>query len=121
MFSACHRLSHYKDAGILIHFVDLDQRNEWLHGAKNLHNHPGKISVCPDIPPVLRPIKKEIMDYRRGLPSEVKKRSKLRNLKGWPYLKLDIPGQDPYYSKITKEALVKNYLEVELGVDFSKN
>ena len=35
-FIACHRLSNKADAAALIIFVDLPERNRWLHHANNL-------------------------------------------------------------------------------------
>ena len=54
--SACHRLSQEPDAVILICFTDLSQRNLWQQNAKNLKGKD--ISISPDLPPVLRKLKK---------------------------------------------------------------
>ena len=42
LFSACHRLSQKPNAGIIIRFVDLAQRDQWLTGTKQLKNHSKK-------------------------------------------------------------------------------
>ena len=60
-FSACHRLNRKKDAGIIIRFKDLSRRNRRLDEAKNLRTHPDKISISPDLPPVIRPLKSELL------------------------------------------------------------
>ena len=48
--SACHRLSRKKDAGIIIRFCDIRDRDKWMSATKHLKNHPGKISLSPDLP-----------------------------------------------------------------------
>ena len=56
--AACHRLARKEDAGIILKFRDLSRRNEWLFGAKHLKGHSDAISISPDVPPVLRAVKK---------------------------------------------------------------
>ena len=68
LFSVCHRLSPKPNAGIIIRFVDLAQRDQWLTGTKHLKNHPKKVSICPDPPPVPRPLKDELMQRRDPTP-----------------------------------------------------
>ena len=46
--SACHRPSQEPDAGILIRFRKLSQRNLWQQNAKNLKGKD--ISISPDLP-----------------------------------------------------------------------
>ena len=43
VFAACHRLSTKCNAGIIVHFMDLVQRDQWLSGTKNLKNYNRKI------------------------------------------------------------------------------
>ena len=71
-FSACHRLNKREDAGIIIRFKCLNQRNLWLKRVKNLKSHTDKISISPDIPPVLRCLKSELLQKRKVLPAEQK-------------------------------------------------
>ena len=52
--SACHRLSQDADAGIIIRFTDLTERNLWLQHTKNLKGKDKKVKIYPDLPPVLR-------------------------------------------------------------------
>ena len=89
-FSACHRLSRKENAGIIVRFKDLQQRNEWLANAKSLKSHTDKVSIAADLPPVLRPLKKELLQKRKDLPAEQKRGSIVRNLKQWPYVELKI-------------------------------
>ena len=86
--AACHRLGKRADSGIIVRFKDLKQRNAWLSGAKNLKKHPDKISVSQDLPPVLRPLKTELLGKRKDLPPPQKSKSNLRYLKCWPYIEL---------------------------------
>ena len=57
-FAACHRLSQKADAGIIILFCDVSRRNMWLANARHLRGSANHVSISPDVPPVLRPIKK---------------------------------------------------------------
>ena len=72
-FAACHRLSRKKDTGIIMRFRDLSQRNKWLLGARKLKHLESNISVCPDLPPVLRPLKTELLQIRKSLPPKRKR------------------------------------------------
>ena len=38
-FAACHRLSQKPNAGIILRFVDLAQRDSWISGTKHLKNY----------------------------------------------------------------------------------
>ena len=88
--SSCHRLAKKENAGIMIRFKDLQQRNNWLQNAKFLKNHTDKISIAPDLPPVLRPLKKELLEKRKNLSASEKKGAIIRNLRQWPYVDLKI-------------------------------
>ena len=74
-FSACHRLNKRKDAGIIIRLQDLCRRNEWLDGAKKLRSHTEKISISPDLPSVLQSLKTELLQKRKDMSPEQKKKS----------------------------------------------
>ena len=65
-FGAWHRLNKRKDAGIIIRLQDLSRRNEWLDGAMNLRTHTEKISISPDLPPVQRHLKTELLQKPQG-------------------------------------------------------
>ena len=54
--SACHRLSKKVDAGVIVRFTDLAQRDKWLAGAVHLKNINKKVTVSPDLPPAIRPL-----------------------------------------------------------------
>ena len=89
-FAACHRLSNKDNAGVIVRFKDLQQCNHWLQNAKNLKSHKDKINISPDLPPVLRPLKKELLEKRKNLTASEKKGSIIRNLKQWPYVEFKI-------------------------------
>ena len=54
---------------------------------------PPKILLCPDLPPVLRPLKDELMQRRAQLPAEQKQKSRVRLIPQWPFMELGIQGQ----------------------------
>ena len=90
-FVACHRLSNKADAATLIIFVDLAERNRWLHHAKNLKNQKRKFSVNPDLPPLVRDLKGELLKMKQELPAAVKAKASIRYLRQWPYVELRMP------------------------------
>ena len=108
--AACHRLNQNKDAPVIARFVDLDHRNKWLSSAKNLKGSNENISITPDIPPVLRPLKIDILQQRKALPAAQKSTSTVKYLPRWPYISLSIKGQPTKYSSISQETIMKNYL-----------
>ena len=112
-FAACHRLSRKKDAGIFMRFCDLRQRNKWLLGARKLKNLESNISVCPDLPPVLRPLKTELLQIRKSLPPEKKKNSHIKYLRQWLYLELTIPNSP----KVRPSCQVNKIVTSALGVN----
>ena len=91
-YAACHRLSQEANSGIIMRFIDLSQRNSWLDAAKNLKHFPdcNNVSISPDLPNDLRPLKTELLNKRKALPSEQKKNSSIRFLKEWPYVELRV-------------------------------
>ena len=90
--AACHRLKPTKDAGIIARFVDLGERDKWLANAKHLKDT--KISVAIDVPPCLRRVKKQLVERRKSLPLDVRKRCYIKHLPSWPYLELRRPNPD---------------------------
>ena len=83
--AACHRLSQSANAGIIIRFCDLRDRDAWLNKARNL-SKSDKISLAPDLPPKLRPLKTDLLNQGKDLPEEAKKSAKLKHLKSCPYI-----------------------------------
>ena len=113
-FSACHRLNQDKDAGIIVRFVDLKRRNEWLENAKKLRGTAMEgVSISPDLPPAIRPFKKELLNQRRQLPPHVKSKATIKYLKSCPYVELRIkdsnePPLRP--SQLTQRTAMNNIL-----------
>ena len=70
--AACHRLSGNAGSGVILRFRDLSQRNGWLSGAKGLKHHTDRISVSPDLPPVLRPLKNGATKQAQGSATRTK-------------------------------------------------
>ena len=93
VFAACHRLSTKRNAGIIARFMDLAQCDQWLSGTKNLNNYNKKISISPDLPPVLRPAKDELLQERSKLPLQTKIKSRIKFLPHWPFVQLKVEGQ----------------------------
>ena len=48
--SAYHRLSQDADAGVVIRFTELTERNLWLQHTKNLKGKDTKVTISPDSP-----------------------------------------------------------------------
>lgn len=88
-FAACHRNGPDASSSIHARFVDLSTRDRFLANAKKLANsrHKG-ISISVDVPPCLRKVKKELVELRKALPLERKKRSYVKHLPSWPYFQL---------------------------------
>ena len=113
LFSACHRLSQKPNAGIIIRFVDLAQRDRWLSGTKNLKNYSKKVSISPDLPPILRPLKDELMQRRAQLPVQQKQKSRVRFIPQWPFVELRVQGQSPQRPKTDLRSITSKMLEID--------
>ena len=117
-FSACHRLRREPDAGIIVRFCDLSERDKWLKNGKFLKDSKDShVSVSPDLPHVLRPLKSEVMEYRRRLEPSVKSRAKVLYRPSWPYIELIHPAPDnpdriiKYCPSATKAQLLSQITE----------
>ena len=108
--AACHRLARKEDAGIILRFRDLSRRNEWLFGAKNLKGHSDAISIIPDVPPVLRAVKKDLLQKRKALSPVDRKTAHIRYLRQWPYMELVVGKNRKIRSDIKKDSVVENIL-----------
>ena len=109
-FGACHRLAQKDNAGIIIRFTDLTDKNSWLTHAKNLKNTNSNVSISPDMPPCLRPLKTDILNIRKDLPPAQKQLGQVRYLPSWPYINLKIRGQATMNPRIKKETILAKYL-----------
>ena len=81
-----------------------------VSGAKHLKNYDGNISISPDLPPVLRPLKGDISNQRKDLPLDVKSKYHVKYLPCWPFVCLnsrDHPTKNP---RITRDFIVNKIL-----------
>ena len=95
-----------RERGIIVRFRDLGMRNRWLASAKNLRGRADDISISPDLPPVLRPIKTELLTKRKSLNPDEKK-AHLKYLRQWPYVVLAV-GKDKTIKPATTTKTVIN-------------
>ena len=109
-FGACHRLSQTAKAGIIIRFNDLQNRDSWLANAKNLKNSSQNVTLSPDLHPVLRPLKADILKVRKNLPPLRKQQTTVKYLPSWPYICLKERGKPTVNPSISKEEIVAAYL-----------
>ena len=113
-FSACHRLKQSANSGIIVRFKDLKKRNDWLASTKNLKGTDySEVSIGPDLPPALRPLKKELLNIRRQLPPQEKKKCNIRYLRSWPYVQLCREGQEPIRPTIPVAEIVTKALSID--------
>ena len=108
--AACHRLARREDVGIILRFRDLSRRNGWLFGAKNLKGRSDAISISPDVPPVLRAVKKDLLQKRKALSPVDRKTAHIRHLRQWPYMELVVGKNRKIRSDIKKDSVVENIL-----------
>ena len=109
--AACHRLKKDANASIVLRFVDLNTRNKWVNAANKLQNHDTQLSLIPDIPPVLRPLRKQLLKIRKDLPTaHQRKRATIRYKQHWPYVELLMPDQEPIAPSIDKKQIVESVL-----------
>ena len=119
--AACHRLSQKPNAGIILRFVDLAQRDRWLSGTKHLRGHTGKISISPDLPPILRPLKDTLMLTRSKLAPDVKSRSRVRYLPRWHFVELKVEGQAAKHHEETLMGVTRKVLGFDHIFKISEN
>lgn len=113
-FSAAHRLSRSCDSGIILRFNDLSKRDAWLAGARYLKQHPDRITISPDLPPKIRPMKTELLNIRKDLPDDTKSLSRIRHLPTWPFVELIVPGNNnPLRPSMSKQDVLKDILETD--------
>lgn len=109
-FAACHRLGRKADSGIIVRFRDLQTREKWLGGAKNLSGHPDQISLSPDLPPVLRALKRDLLEKRKAMPKDIKAKHSIRYLRQWPYVVMHGPDKAKTFPSFTKQSIVKDII-----------
>ena len=120
-FAACHRLKNERDSGIIVRFIDLNMRDRWLSGAKGLSKCPDRVSITPDLPPVTRSLRSELVKKRNTLPPSERKISSIRYLKSWPYVQLSIKDKPSVSPNTQKEKFVQTFLRQNFELDFDFN
>lgn len=118
-FAACHRLKSAANAGIIVRFKDLNTRNQWLAVAKRLKGHQDHVTISPDIPPPLRCCKSELLNIRKEMPAEKKRRSYVRQLPRWPYAELVVPDGQPLQHSFSKNDIIKSALNLDTPLGFT--
>ena len=115
--ASCHRLKQTANAPIILRFTDIAQRNAWLFGAKNLRDgpHPDNVSLSPDMPPVLRELKTQLLNIRKDMPAEQRKLCSVRYLAQWPYTELKVHGQGVKQHAISRASIVEKVLGFNPG------
>ena len=112
-FAACHRLKRDANSGVILRFRDLRQRDRWLANAKNLKGSDhASVSISPDLPPVLRPLRKDLLNQRRLMSDEEKTECSVRHLRSWPYVEMHRGEGPPIKPTATLSDLTKNVLGI---------
>ena len=106
-FAACHRLAQKDNAGIIVRFTNLNDRNYWLSNGRELRNSAKNYSISPDLPPILKPLKSEILNHRKDHPN--KKLCKVKYTKSWPYISLNLPNGSTFKPQIKLNDIVKKF------------
>ena len=104
--AACHRVSNEADSPVLAKFVNLDDRNDWISNAKHLKNSNLNVSLSPDLPPALQPLKTDIMKQRKAVLSEGRVPVKVK----YPYISLSVKGKPTITPTISKKTIISKYL-----------
>ena len=111
--ASCHRLSNEANSAIIAKFVNLDGRNTWLSCAKNLKGKCTSVSISPDLPPALRPLKIDIMKQRKELMTNDNIAAKVKYHPVWPYISLSTKGKPKILLRITKKNIISKYLGLD--------
>ena len=121
-FSACHRLRHNTpNASVILRFSDLADREAWLSRAKHLPAIDTAISFSPDLPPVLRPLRNELLKTRRDLTPSEKRNTRVKYLAVFPYVELAYKDNTkvPVRPNKTKEQLLKDIIGFSPNMSFN--
>ena len=110
--AACHRVSNKANAGVIVRFSDLSDRDRWLAGTKHLKGLNKKMSVSPDLPPVIRPLKDELMKTRSEMDPDTKSKSRVRYIPKWPFVELKTDGRNPVRPNSTLSQITETVLDL---------
>ena len=110
--AACHRLSKKENAGVILRFSDLSQRDRWLSGSFNLRGTQHKISISQDLPPVLRPLKDSLMLKRKNFTPEQKSQSRVHYLPVWPFVELQRKNRPPQHPETPMSDVLSKIIDM---------
>ena len=82
---------------------------------------PDRLSIKPDLPPVARSLRAELVKKRNTLPLDAKRKSTIRYLKTWPYVQLSIKDEPSVVPKVSKQSVVESFLGQSLNFDLDLN
>lgn len=108
-FAACHRLSREADSGVIVKFSNLTSKNIWMAETKKLKGN--RISISQDLPPILKPLKSELLGFRKMLNPEQKPKTKLIYSKSWPYLSLKLADGTLHKPRFGLDDLLKRFFD----------
>ena len=108
--AACHRLNQKDNAAILVLFTDLSEKSAWLDSGRNIPS-TAKISVSPDLPPAVRPMKDDILKQRKELRGAGRKAT-VKYKHEWPFVLLKVEGEtSPRTPNLTKNEVITAFLK----------
>ena len=106
-------------SAIYIRFTDLQERNDWLSHARNLAGKDSPVSISPDIPPVLRQLKKDLLAQRKDLDLNERRQAGIYFLKQWPFMKLKIKNKPDRLPRISQRVVVEEILGFNPTMEFT--
>ena len=80
---------------------------------RTIKNYNKKISISPDLPPVLRPAKDELLQERSKLPLQTKQKSRIKFLPQWPFVQMKVEGRAPKSSSLILRAVTTSMAGVD--------
>ena len=81
--------------------------------------HPGYQSLLMS-PPVLRPLRKDLLQKRNELPADAKRQSGIRYRPKWPYLELSVRGQPSIKHNASQGSVVSTVLGTALSLNINE-
>ena len=115
--ATAHRLNFKApNSTIYVRFAQLHERNAWMKACSEKLKPEDMISIIPDIPPVLRDVRANLLDRRRSIRTQEHRRAHLKYLPDWPFMRLVAgdPGEEK--EEINPEEDMDEILEIYLGL-----
>ena len=101
--ATAHRLNfHAPNSAIYLRFVKLHERNAWLRACSEKLTPADNKSLIPDIHPVLRDVRSNLLDMRKDLRRQQKK-AHLKYIPEWPFMKLVVIDGDQREERLPEE------------------